>query len=143
MLWGEVLLKCFAYSRTYYWYWKERKPANVVIKFCMAKTYDRVSCFFLMKVVRKMGFSENFICMLWRLVANNYYSALINGKSHGFFHSTKSMKQGDPLSPTLFILSSEVLTRALNFLFKNDCFVGYGMPNGVQIRTNHHMLMTQ
>lgn len=36
-------------------------------------------------------------------------------------------KQGYPLSPTLFILSSEVMTTVLNQLFNDDGFVGYGM----------------
>lgn len=75
---------------------KRGKPANVVIKLDMEKAYDRVSWFFLMKVLRKIGFSENFVDMIWRLIANNYYSILINGKSHGFFHSTRGVKQGVP-----------------------------------------------
>uniref|UniRef100_A0A0V0HYL8 Putative ovule protein n=1 Tax=Solanum chacoense TaxID=4108 RepID=A0A0V0HYL8_SOLCH len=66
--------------------------------------------------------------MVWRLISNNYYSILLNGQSYGFFHSTRGVKQGDPLSPTLFILSNEVLCRALNSLFDDPQFVGYGMP---------------
>nr|XP_009604169.1 uncharacterized protein LOC104099012 [Nicotiana tomentosiformis] len=67
------------------------KPANVVIKHDMAKTYDRVS-------------------------------------STGFFKSTRGVKQGDPLSPALFILSTEVLTRSMAKLFEDKRFFGYGMP---------------
>lgn len=38
------------------------------------------------------------------------------------------MKQGDPLSPALFILSEKVLSRALNALFEDNQFVGYDLP---------------
>ncbi|XP_060181404.1 uncharacterized protein LOC132611010 [Lycium barbarum] len=48
--------------------------------------------------------------------------------AHGFFHSTRGVKQGDPLSPALFIIAAEALSRALNFLFDQPGFVGYGMP---------------
>ncbi|XP_059310123.1 uncharacterized protein LOC132061298 [Lycium ferocissimum] len=46
----------------------------------------------------------------------------------GFFHSTKGVKQGGPLSPDLFIISAEVLSRALNALFEDSSYVCYGMP---------------
>ncbi|XP_059292200.1 uncharacterized protein LOC132045634 [Lycium ferocissimum] len=59
---------------------------------------------------------------------NNWYSILVNGQSHGFFHSTRGVKQGDPLSPALFVLSAEVLSAAMNALFEEDSFRGYEMP---------------
>lgn len=100
----------------------------MVIKLDVAKAYDRVYWFFLIKVLKKMGFSNGFVDIIWRLISNNWYSVLINGQSHGFFHSTRGVKQGDPLSPILFILSAEVLSRAINSLFENGLFVGYGLP---------------
>ncbi|XP_015161833.1 uncharacterized protein [Solanum tuberosum] len=107
---------------------KRGKPANVVIKLDMAKAYDRVNWRFLVRVLEKMGFDANVVDLLWRRVANNWYSILINGKAHGFFHSTIGVKQRDLLSPALFIIVAEVLSRTLNNLFYNPEFKGYGMP---------------
>ncbi|KAK6803270.1 hypothetical protein RDI58_001054 [Solanum bulbocastanum] len=69
-------------------------------------------------------------------MANNWYSIIINGKRHGFFHSTRGLKQGDPLYPALFILGAEVLSRSLNRLHQNPLYHGFYMEKrGPQI--NH------
>ncbi|XP_060202715.1 uncharacterized protein LOC132631129 [Lycium barbarum] len=112
------------------------KPANVVIKLDMDKAYDRVSWLYLTRVLRRMGFAENFMDQIWRLLANNWYSVLSNGQSYGFFHFTRGVKQGDPLSPALFILSAEVFSRALNFLFQHDQYKCFGMPKW-SVNLNH------
>ncbi|XP_060182538.1 uncharacterized protein LOC132612249 [Lycium barbarum] len=101
---------------------------NVVMKLDMTKAYDRLSWIFLTNVLRKMGFCEQFISLIYEIVGNNWYSVLINGQPHGFFHSTRGVKQGDSLSPTLFILASEVLSRGLNALYSNLWFTGFGVP---------------
>ncbi|XP_059310576.1 uncharacterized protein LOC132061917 [Lycium ferocissimum] len=58
---------------------KRGKPANVIIKLDMAKAYDRESWLFFIRTLNKMGFSEGFVDMIWRLIANNWYFVTING----------------------------------------------------------------
>lgn len=62
-----------------------------------------------------------------RLVSNNWHSIIINGKSYGFFRSSRGLKQGDPLSSTLFITAAEVLSRGLNSLNDEEGFKGFGL----------------
>lgn len=104
------------------------KEINIVVKLDMAKAYDRVSWIFLTKVLRKFGSSEVIIDMVWRLVSANWYLVLVNGQSRGFFHSTRGLKQGDPLLPTLFVIVAEVLSKNLKSLNDKVEFKDFGMP---------------
>lgn len=75
-----------------------------------------------------MGFGERFICLVYGIVSNNWYSILLNGKPHDFFRSTRGVKQADPLSPTLFILATEAMSRGLNVLHRNLYLCDFGLP---------------
>ncbi|XP_075099940.1 uncharacterized protein LOC142176380 [Nicotiana tabacum] len=54
---------------------------NVILKLDMTKAYDRLSWLFLTKVLRKMGFTERLIGIVFGLVSNNWYSILINDET--------------------------------------------------------------
>lgn len=100
-----------------------------MIKLDMTKAYDRLSWLFMTKVLRKMGFCERLVGLIFGIVSNNWYSILINRQPYGYFKSTRGVKQGDPLSPTLFILAAEAMSRGLNASHLNLYFCGFGLPN--------------
>ncbi|GAA0142553.1 reverse transcriptase [Lithospermum erythrorhizon] len=127
---------------------KGKLQGNVILNLDMSKAFDKLSWSFLQKVLRKFGrkfgFSEDWIGRVMACLSNNWFSIIINGKSKGFFKSDKGVRQGDPLSPALFILAEEYLFKGLQQLhhqqpeiaYHSDCSVvvpALGFANDVLI----------
>lgn len=71
---------------------KKVRGGNAVMKLDMAKAYDRVSWVFLISVMRKFGFGERWLDMVWRLISGCSFSVLLNGESHGSFSSSRGLR---------------------------------------------------
>ncbi|KAJ9678515.1 hypothetical protein PVL29_020639 [Vitis rotundifolia] len=110
--------------------WQKRKEKGLICKLDIEKAYDSINWKFLLKVLQKMGFGPKWVGWMWSCLSSAKFSVLVNGVPAGFFPSTKGLRQGNPLSPYLFVMGMEVLDvlirRAVEGGFLSGCNIRGG-----------------
>eukprot|EP00253_Pinus_taeda_P021912 PITA_21912 len=87
-----------------------RKEKGMVVKLDLANAFDRVRHSFLLKVLHKLGFGENFINWIRACISEPWIAPLVNGRVADFFKAMRGLRQGCPLSPLLFVLQASILS---------------------------------
>ena len=80
------------------------KMGLMALKLDMSKAYDRVEWAFLERVMYQLGLEERLIKIIMSCVQSVSYYVLLNGQPVGNIIPGRGFRQGDPLSPYLFLL---------------------------------------
>ncbi|XP_019097316.1 PREDICTED: uncharacterized protein LOC109131143 [Camelina sativa] len=102
----------------------------MAVKSDMSKAYDRVEWCFVQKVLKRLGFHPLWIKWVMQCITTVSYSFLVNDTPRGKVKPLRGIRQGDPLSPYIFILCSEVLSGLCNKAQRTGQFPGFRVARG-------------
>lgn len=90
------------------------KRGGMIFKIDLEKAYDRISWTFLAKTLIDFNFLRKWVDLVMNYVTHTSLSILWNGSPLPDFKPTCGLRQGDPLSPYLFVLCMEKLSHMIN-----------------------------
>jgi hypothetical protein len=90
-----------------------RRLTCMLLKIDLARAFDSVAWVFLLDVLRHLGFELRWRNWLSNILSTSSTRILLNGKPGRRICHARGLRQGDPLSPMLFVLVMEVLNRLL------------------------------
>jgi len=113
--------------------------AGLLCKMDLEKAYDHVNWDSLLYMLQRCGFGERWRKWIKFYVSTVKFSILVNGVPSGFFPSSRGIRQGDPLSPLLFVVVMEALSRMLNASMLQGLLSGFlvGFMGNEALVVNH------
>ncbi|PNY01857.1 cysteine-rich receptor-like protein kinase, partial [Trifolium pratense] len=114
---------------------KRRKDKCLFFKVDFERAYDTVNWNFLDYMMVRMGFAEGWRRWIRACVFQSSMSVLVNGSPTEDFSVCKGLRQGDPLSPFLFLIVAEGLSGLMSKAVDNNRFHGYKVSNNILFHT--------
>ncbi|KAL2921482.1 hypothetical protein RDABS01_012973 [Bienertia sinuspersici] len=105
-----------------------------ILKVDLRKAYDRIRWDFLEKVLVSMNFPAVWVGWIMECVTTVKYAILVNGSPTKEFTPSAGLRQGDPISPYLFILCMEVLSKRMETL------QGENLLKGIAVNRNRERI---
>ncbi|GAU51064.1 hypothetical protein TSUD_300060 [Trifolium subterraneum] len=116
---------------------KRLKRETVFLKVDFEKAYDSVDWNFLDLVMCKMNFPLKWREWIRECISSATISVLINESPSKEFKMERGLRQGDPLSPFLFLMVAEGFNILMSKVVADGEFVGYGVGRNEDLAISH------
>ncbi|KAM0042735.1 putative RNA-directed DNA polymerase [Helianthus debilis subsp. tardiflorus] len=117
--------------------WAKKKRNQIFLfKIDFAKAYDIVNWNFVSSIMNQMGFPPKWCLWIHGILSSARSSVLINGSPTFEFPCHKGMRQGDPISPFIFLIVMEALSSMIRKASRVGALRGIVLPNDGPVLTH-------
>ncbi|GKV27047.1 hypothetical protein SLEP1_g36255 [Rubroshorea leprosula] len=109
---------------------KRKKTKSILFKVDFEKAYDKVSWDYIEYMFGRMGFPVKWRKWIRERLQSSMISILLNGSPTREFQVSKGIRQGDPLSPFLFLIVTEGLNALVKSAVVKELYKGVKIGNG-------------
>jgi hypothetical protein len=130
---------CLAWSFEYLHLCHKYKRELIILKLDFEKAFDKVEHEVIIQVMKHMGFPIRWITWIKNIMGSGTSVVILNGVPGKVFHCKRDVRQGDPLSPLLFVLAAELLQLIVNHA-KNIGLLQLPINVGYTSDFSHHSI---
>ncbi|XP_019246258.1 PREDICTED: uncharacterized protein LOC109225903 [Nicotiana attenuata] len=116
-------------------YNRKASTRSCLIKIDLRKAYDTVEWDFVQEILHALNFPSKFIQWIMQCITTTKYSIAINGGIYGNIEGKRGLRQGDPISPLIFVICMEYFTRIMQHVATMQGFEYHTKCRGLKL--NH------
>ncbi|RVW75378.1 Transposon TX1 uncharacterized 149 kDa protein [Vitis vinifera] len=112
---------------------------GVMCKLDIEKAYDHLKWDFLLQMLQKMRFGDKWVGWVKWCISTASFLMLVNGTPASFFNSSRRLRQGDPLSPYLFVIGMKALSVLIKRAVSGGFFTSFRVKGrgGERVQLTH------
>jgi hypothetical protein len=113
---SRTIQDCLAWSFEYLHHCKHSDKGTIILKLDFEKAFDMIEHKAILQILKRKGFDEKWISWIENILSSATSSVLLNGVLGKKFFCKRGVRQGDPLSPLLFVEGADLLQDMINEL---------------------------